>query len=112
MRRWLLVCWALAACAGPRSTPTPPAGLDAEGFGALVERVAAGAHRFELFGGKRVTELPMQMTWHHLGFEPGTQVGAGGVVMAKLRGGRIERWREDQTESSLSFEEFSAATRF
>lgn len=32
--------------------------------------------------------------------------------MVQLRGGLIARWREYQTESSLSFEDFSAATRF
>ena len=59
------------------------------------------------------------MTWHHLVFDPDTQVGGGeytfrlnrqyyGVVMVKPRGGQIERWREYQIESSLSFE---AATR-
>ena len=38
MRRWLLVCLALAACAAPRSAPTPPGGLDVDGFRALMER--------------------------------------------------------------------------
>lgn len=154
MRRWLLVCLALAACAGPRSAPTPPGGLDVDGFRALMERVAAGwregnaakavecftedalyeepprkqfhsgrADLFEFFGGEKGTELPMHVIWHHLVFDPGTQVGAGeytfrlnrqyhGVVMVQLRGGRIVRWREYQTESALPFEEFSAATRF
>jgi len=32
--------------------------------------------------------------------------------MAELCGGRIARWREYQTESSLPFAEFSGATRF
>ena len=154
MRRWLLSCAVLAACAGPRSPPTPSAGLDEDGFRTLMERVAAGwregnarkaadcftedalyeepprqqfhagrADLFEFFGGERGTDLPMQMTWHHLVFDPSTQVGAGeytfrlnrqyhGVVMVQLRGGRIARWREYQIESSLSFEDFSAATRF
>jgi len=88
-----------------------------------MEQVAAGARHFEFFGGEKGTKLPMHMTWHHLVFDPDTQVGAGehafrlnrqyhGVVMVQLRGGQIERRREYQTESSLSFEEFSAATRF
>jgi hypothetical protein len=59
-----------------------------------MEQVAAGAHRFEFFGGEKGTERPMHMTRHHLVFDPGT------------------RWGESQTESSLPFEEFSAATRF
>ena len=154
MLRWLLVCLGLAACAAPRSPPTPTGGLDVEGFRALMEHVAAGwregnaakaveyfsedalyeepprkqfhsgrADLFEFFGGEKGTERPMHMTWHHLVFDPATQVGAGeytfrlnrqyhGVVMVQVRGGRIARWREYQTESSLSFEEFSAATRF
>jgi SnoaL-like domain len=81
------------------------------------------ADLLEFFGGEKGTDKPMHMTWHHLVFDPVTQVGAGeytfrlnrqyhGVVLVKLRDGRIARWREYQTESSLSFEEFSAATRF
>ena len=154
MRPWLLSCLVLAGCAGARSAGTPTGSLDAEGFGALMERVTAGwregnaakaaecftedalyeeppkkqfhsgrADLFEFFGGEKGTEKPMHMTWHHLVFDPVTQVGAGeytfrlnrqyhGVVMVKLRDGRIARWREYQTESSLSFEEFSSATRF
>jgi hypothetical protein len=42
MRRWLLSCAVLAACATPRSAPTPQGSLGAEGFGTLMERVAAG----------------------------------------------------------------------
>ena len=154
MRPWLLSCLVLAGCAGARSTGTPTGALDAEGFRALMEQVAAGwregnaakavecftedalyeepprkqfhsgrADLFEFFGGEKGTAKPMYMTWHHLAFDPVTQVGAGeytfrlnrqyhGVVMVKLRDGRIARWREYQTESSLSFEEFSAATLF
>jgi hypothetical protein len=51
-------------------------------------------HRFEFCGGEEGTEPPMQMIWHHRVFDPGT------------------RWRESQTESPLSFEEFLEATRF
>ena len=81
------------------------------------------ADLFEFFGGTSGTDKPMHMTWHHLAFDERTQVGAGeysfrlnrqyhGVVMVQIRGGRIARWREYQTESPLSFEEFSAASRF
>ncbi|RPH69630.1 MAG: hypothetical protein EHM78_14580 [Myxococcaceae bacterium] len=154
MRPWLLSCLVLAGCAGARSTGTPTGALDAEGFRALMEQVAAGwregnaakavecftedalyeepprkqfhsgrADLFEFFGGEKGTAKPMHMIWHYLAFDPISQVGAGeytfrlnrqyhGVVMVKLRDGRIARWREYQTESSLSFEEFSAATRF
>jgi hypothetical protein len=65
----------------------------------------------------------MRMTWHDLVFDEASQVGAGeytfklngqyhGVVMVQLRGGLIACWREYQTASPLSWEEFSAATRF
>ena len=78
---------------------------------------------FEFFGGTNGTDKPMHMTWHHLVFDARAQIGAGeytfrlnrqyhGVVMVQLRGARIARWREYQTESSLPFEDFSAATRF
>lgn len=149
MRQWLLAWVAFAACAAPGYGPTPPGGLAAEGFRALMERVAAGwregnaanalecftedalyeepprkqfhsgrADLFEFFGGEKGTGGPMHMTWHQRVFDRATQVGAGeysfrlnrqhhGVVMVQLRGGRIARWREYQTESSLSFEELS-----
>ena len=81
------------------------------------------ADLFEFFGGTNGTDKPMRVTWHHLVFDARTQIGAGeytfrlnrqshGVVMVQLRGGRIARWQESQTESSLPFEDFSAATRF
>jgi len=35
-----------------------------------------------------------------------------GLVIVQLRGGRIARWREYQIESSLTFEEVPAASRF
>lgn len=81
------------------------------------------ADLFEFFSRPNGTDTPMHMTWHHLVFDAGTQIGAGeytfrlnrqyhGVVMVQLRGGRIARWREYRSESSLPFEEFSAATRF
>jgi hypothetical protein len=34
------------------------------------------------------------------------------TLMERVAAGRIARWREYQTESSLTFEELSAATRF
>jgi hypothetical protein len=84
---------------------------------------AGRADLFEFFGGAKGPEVPMKMAWHHLVFDPKTQIGAGeytfranrqyhGVVMVQLRGGRIARWREYQTESPLAFKDFSAATRF
>jgi len=79
MGRWLPVCGALAACAAPGSPPNPPGGLDAEGFRALMSRVAARAHRFEFLGGENGIEFPIHMTWHYLVLDPDTQVGAGEI---------------------------------
>jgi uncharacterized protein (TIGR02246 family) len=72
---------------------------------------------FEFFGGERKPEPPMQMTWHHVVFDEATQVGSGeytfqqnnryhGVVMVKIRNGRIGNWREYQYQSTLSWREF------
>jgi ketosteroid isomerase-like protein len=72
---------------------------------------------FEFFGGGQKAEPPMQMVWHHLVFDEATQVGAGeytfqlnnryhGVVMVKVRTGRISHWREYQYQSPLPWAEF------
>ena len=90
MRRWPLACPPLAACAAPRSPPTSPGGLDAEGFRARMER-----------GGEKVTELPMRMTWHPLVFDPSTQVGvgedpSGAEPPGPRRGDAAAPWRSDR----------------
>jgi hypothetical protein len=72
---------------------------------------------FEFFGGDKKPEPPMHMTWHHLVFDEATQVGAGeytfrmnnqyhGVVMVKVRHGRIANWREYQYQSALPWSAF------
>jgi hypothetical protein len=72
---------------------------------------------FEFFGGSKKPEPPMQMVWHHLVFDEATQVGAGeytfrmnnqyhGVVMVKVRNGRIANWREYQYQSALPWDDF------
>ena len=72
---------------------------------------------FRFFGGDRKPEPPMKMAWHHLVFDEATQVGAGeytfrmnrqyhGVVMVKVRNGRIHNWREYQYQSALPWDEF------
>jgi ketosteroid isomerase-like protein len=78
---------------------------------------------FEFFGGDKKPEPPMRMTWHHLGFNAGEQIGFGeytfqmnrryhGIVVVKVRGGKISNWREYQYESPLSWEDFTAKNPF
>jgi ketosteroid isomerase-like protein len=72
---------------------------------------------YEFFGGDLGRKASMHMVWHHLAFNASTQVGLGeftfeygskahGVVVVKLRDGRIAHWREYYYESALSWEEF------
>lgn len=78
---------------------------------------------YEFFGGAQKPDPPMRMTWHHLLFDEKTQVGSGeytfqmnnryhGVVMVRIRGGKIANWREYQYQSPLSFEEFAGENLF
>jgi uncharacterized protein (TIGR02246 family) len=66
---------------------------------------------------------PTRMVWHHLAFDARNQVGFGeytfhgnsryhGIVVVKLRDGRISRWREYQYKSDQSWEEFTGQSRF
>jgi hypothetical protein len=72
---------------------------------------------YEFFGGDKKPEPPMRMTWHHLAFDEGAQVGFGeytfqmnnryhGIVVVKIRGGKISNWREYQYKSDLEWREF------
>jgi ketosteroid isomerase-like protein len=81
------------------------------------------AQLYEFFGGASRPDPPMKMAWHHLVFDEATQVGAGeytfemnnryhGVVMVRIRDGRIANWREYQYQSTLPFEEFAGENRF
>lgn len=60
---------------------------------------------------------PTRMVWHHLAFDPAGQVGFGeytfhgnsryhGIVVVRLRDGKISNWREYQYKSELSWQEF------
>ena len=81
------------------------------------------AELYEFFGGDAGTDLPMQMTWHHLAFNEEQQVGFGeytfqmhgryhGIVVVKLESGLIKHWREYQYRSELSWEEFTSHNPF
>jgi ketosteroid isomerase-like protein len=58
---------------------------------------------YEFFGGDRKPQRPMTMTWHHLAFDEASQIGFGeytfqmnnryhGIVIVKIRSGKISNW--------------------
>jgi hypothetical protein len=72
---------------------------------------------YEFFGSDRKPEPPMKMIWHHLAFDEVSQIGFGeytfqmnnryhGIVIVKIRNGRISNWREYQYKSDLEWKEF------
>jgi ketosteroid isomerase-like protein len=78
---------------------------------------------YEFFGGATKPEPPMKMTWHHLAFDESSQVGFGeytfqmnrryhGIVVVKVRDGKIANWREYQYESKLDWKDFVAKSPF
>jgi SnoaL-like domain len=78
---------------------------------------------FRFFGGESGRAGQMSMAWHHIAYNPATQVGAGeftfsyggtvhGVAVIKVRDGRISNWREYWYESPLPWEEFVGVNRF
>jgi hypothetical protein len=65
----------------------------------------------------------MTMRWHHLAFDPATQIGFGefsftygttvhGVAVIRLRQGKIANWREYWYESTLPWDQFIRANPF
>jgi ketosteroid isomerase-like protein len=79
---------------------------------------------FEFFGGKKGREAPMKMAWHHLAFDEETQIGFGeytfaykdyqahGVVTVKASERKISNWRERETQSDLSWQQFVGKNAF
>ena len=78
---------------------------------------------FEAFGGKDQPRSPGRMTWHHLLFDETEQIGAGeytyqgqrryhGIVIVRLKSGKIDRWREYQRASILDWGDFVGKGRF
>lgn len=81
------------------------------------------AELYEFFGGDKPPQPPMSMEWHHLVFDPETQIGSGeytfqmdqryhGMVIVRLKDGLIATWREYQYPSSLSWGEFVGESAF
>ena len=78
---------------------------------------------FEFFGGEKGQSQPMSLLWHHVVFDPQTQIGMGeytftfkirthGVAVIRIAGGKIENWREYGRESRLNWEEMIGENRF
>jgi len=78
---------------------------------------------FNWFGGANGRAKPMQMAWHHLVFDEAQQIGAGeytftyevrthGMVMIRLRDGKIANWREYEVESPLDWDALVGKNRF
>ena len=72
---------------------------------------------YEFFGGDKKPDPPMKMAWHHLAFDEKSQTGFGeytfqmnnryhGIVIVKIRSGKISNWREYQYKSDLEWREF------
>lgn len=66
---------------------------------------------------------PTRMAWHHLAFDAQRQIGFGeytfhgnsryhGIVVVRLRDGKISNWREYQYKSDLPWEEFTRQNSF
>jgi ketosteroid isomerase-like protein len=78
---------------------------------------------YEFFGGEEPPQPPMEMTWHHLGFNEDSQVGFGeytfqmnnryhGIVVVKIVEGKISNWREYQYRSNLAWEDLVGKSLF
>ena len=78
---------------------------------------------FRFFGGAAGRPGQMTMRWHHLAFDPDTQIGFGefsfrygttvhGIAVVRLRQGKIANWREYWGESTLPWDQFIRANPF
>ena len=78
---------------------------------------------YEFFGGSNGRKFSMHMTWHNLAFDPVSQVGVGeytfryqiqthGLVIVRVRNGKIANWREYEMESQVPWEAFVGENRF
>jgi len=78
---------------------------------------------YEFFGGEKGRPKTMSILWHHLLFDPATQIGAGectftyqvrthGMVILRIVNGKIANWREYEIESRMNWEEMVGDNRF
>lgn len=82
------------------------------------------AELYEYFGGAKGRPAPMHMEWHHLAYDPESGIGFGeytfrykkyqahGVVVARMRNGKIRNWREYEIPSKLDWDGFVGSNRF
>lgn len=81
------------------------------------------AELYRFFGGDQGRRDAMSMTWHHLLFDPEQQIGVGeftfvygtpvhGMVIVRVRDGKISNWREYWYESPLGWAEFTRTNPF
>ena len=87
------------------------------------QRYEGRAALFEFFGGNQRHPPKMSMTWHHLAFDAPTQTGFGeytfegnrryhGIVVVKLRNGKVSLWREYQQMSAVPWKTFAGPSAF
>jgi ketosteroid isomerase-like protein len=78
---------------------------------------------YRFFGGAAGRPGKMTMQWHHLAYNPDTNVGFGeftftygstvhGIAVVRVRAGRIANWREYWYESPLTWDQFSRSNPF
>lgn len=78
---------------------------------------------FEFFGGEKGRPKPMNIEWHHIVFDPATQIGMGeytftyeirthGVVVIRIQHGKISNWREYEHESPLDWDKLAGENLF
>jgi hypothetical protein len=78
----------------------------------------------DFLGGAAGRPARMHMEWHHLAFDPENDIGFGeytfrykgyqahGIVIVRTRNGEIRNWRECETPSQMTFEQFAGANDF
>jgi ketosteroid isomerase-like protein len=83
----------------------------------------AGREAIQRFFAETARGGAMSMTWHRLGLDPSSGIGAGeytfewqgkklhGIAWVQIRNGLIQKWREYQYSSDLDWEEFVAKSR-
>jgi len=77
----------------------------------------------KLFGGSKGPARAIEIQWHHLLFNEQEQIGAGeftqeghrrfhGMVIVKIKNGKISNWREYELPSNQSWEKFTDENQF
>lgn len=75
------------------------------------------------FDGIMKGDVPLKMKWHNMAFNQEDQVGFGeytfarlnqfhGIVVIKIKNGKIYKWREYQYKSELNWSDFTGESSF